>query len=933
MAKLATLPFGRDQKTSSFEPQRRQSRNEATSTEITKKELLQALKGDSVEDGVQQKFQDYINSASPAYLEDSSVRKALSEYLKNSVESGGAEANKLFNADSGLSNYLEKKTRAGSLERALFSYIQDALKAKESGKDLESEPLSIAGNKDLLDGLKDPDKGISIRSVQLDRIRKNSDPLVAALYTAANRLGLRNSVDKTRDDLLQGVNSDYTKQLGADLDSLLKKDQADLNEVLADDGSLAYERKNGKFETISPLYKSALDDANLGDLKDTLFANIEDEFSFGDFFKKAQTLSVKGNEEKLEKHVSDGLGFIFANYKARFQAADTDAKNAIKEEFDHVVDAIQGRGYVPERLSSIIKDKAASVILSKDFQRQVSAGDEEKITDMLIKDFAEDLEDSEIKRYEHLDSLNKAADGKTILADGKINIINPDSYETSEKKIKHVLNDQISTSEEAKANRDLNGESVTLERAVQVYDKVVSKASDDVLTAVSEKLADKKGSVNIDKLNSTRVESQKSLADRTFTSLNDVKAELVKQVNMYIDGKVQTNDSENLEKTLKSLVENDILNADRNTKKTLWTDNNGQKTELSNIVVKISMDLINGRKDDDATVKNIDSLFEALKEKEPNEDKILSKFTDRKGEARINKFLEAIRANEEDAFDMSKYLDLNKISEVFDGTKGKELRTALEELSIDGSSYDKILEDTDSNMNGEFPTLLFAKTKQGSADQARRTAALVQLIEKAAGGPNASDDKLNSISMHIVDKLRGNEVNKNEVEILAGKLKDAVKESKIKHDNKDKSLSEFVTDVVVKSQQRFIGLTEFYQNMGRRIVQSRGQFVASALTSFADKTQVAKAKETLERVQSTVDSADKSANNADQLVLEQLSSDEEAQNMFVKVKEGLTQNPLAFQDYESEHPGDVLDKLGSFLHSVLFNKVLALFRPNSSTEA
>lgn len=927
MAKLAALPFG-DRQKKDIPLRRRFAPSTKTSTSITKTELSEFLKkkaeGGEIKEDLQSKFDAFMAEGVASHLGDNATRGNMAKHIKDSAkDADGAALESLVGEQSVFFDYVSGKTKAGSVEQGLMEYILTAVQAKKDGKNIEEEPVSLASESlaTFANDLVDKDKGLSIRSSQLDRVKKSSDPIVKALFNLANDLGLSKSIAKTNEDLKAGVASDYSTRLAESAPEMLRKETEKLKTVLPQDGSLVVSVKG---KTVEKVEKITLNSAALGD--DSKAFNGDEELDFGKFFNKALTLSTQGDEKELKEHVANGLSLIYTHFKQKMKEADgAEAEAEVRNEFNKVANAIQGKGLLPERVAKVVRDVATEVIPSKEFSDRVSAGDEDNLTTDLVEDFFQDLGSKDFRSLTHIGSL--ATNGS------QVEIIDPENFGTSMQTIEKVENNQLSDSQEIEENRDISGNKITVQRAVEAYAEVVDNGSEKVANAAREKITGNKGAVNLETLAKRKEAFDKSKEDTEITSKDSLDSFLSENINEAIKSKVTSKDDEKISNALKATIEKVLDKKGSRDKTALWKDNQALKSAVDDLVLAIQT----GKSDVDGdgnpkpisdAVKTITQALQT--ELGGQEEKLVGKFIGPRGEERIDNIFDGVHARKEDALDFSKVIDLEKVMDIFEGQEGKKLQKALEDLSYSGSKFSDIRDNPESVEFGEFNTLLNAKTGGGSIDEDKRLTALLRLIQKAAGGNNSAAAAMTS---HVVEKLKGSDINSDsQATRIARQLNDSLGMNSqdldlgnlVDAQGQPVALEGFIDKTILASQQRNIALGELYTGMRRQLDNIRTHFIANAMDKFADREKAVESKGHLEEIQSNQDGIDRNDPEAIKEFKSKLS--DKALEVFTQLEQGLATNPLKRPKYVTEHPGDIMDRIVNFVQNLLFQPAMALLK-------
>lgn len=1045
MSNLITNQFGQAKKAIPL-PKRRGGNSTASlaAGDITKPELKKYLeavkKGEAPDAQLEAKFNDYIgNGVSGGYLDDSEVRALYTDYVKKQIADGSADGlKKTVGSDSVFGDYIERKRfKHDSIESQLFEYIQVALEKKAQGKDPKSEPISLTGNERLegfVDHLTDKDKGLIFKNTNLEQIRTSNDPILRLMHGVARDLGLDVAINSTRQQLLSGQSTQLTEKLGERLPDLLKKEEQVLNDILTPNGDLIISRRaNGDSVKVPALemttdMKQVLAGGDTADVANSAFAN-EDKLDFRQFFMTAHKLSIQGDKNELDKHVADGLSFILAHHKAKLKVAENDNNKEMADEankeFKLVSNAILGKSLLPTRLAKIVRESANTAIQSEDFKSRAAAGDIETLSKELLEKFQKELTTN--RDITNLEGMTG------ILDNGQLTLINPDSFEKIQANIGYIESNEITDSSVAEANRDLSGNTLSLERVIDAYERTVEKASDKVFTTVATAVTGKANIVSKDTLDKLAHGTEEAIsgANASISTSGEAFKVLAEQLAKYKNANATNDSIEDIKTSLKTFVE-ETLGTKGSDKKELWVsqrkekDGNGviqtikEDTKLEQKVSEIAdkIKAAKGNSSEDALKTDFIGLLTdnnglegLLKEQIKSKDSsatLNSLVTDKKGIERLKTLTTNLRVKLEDSESLSKTLDLDKMMQIFEGTEGKKLQRALEELAYQGSKFSDIKDQPDSIRFGEFTTLLFAKDSKGGIDESKRLTALVQLINKAGSGSDMS-----SLTTHIVSKLKGSGVKKNDETGIAVRLKNALNTTidvKTKTDKtletatqglnesqgkvneletllkqaeaeeaakgsnaglssaeinkqlelakaklkvaeanfdeaqkaslkngstKSVSLTDFIKTNVINAQQRKIVLEGAYNNMVRQLDQIKGHFTAVGIKYFGDAEAYNKTtKPAADTLISTLDAADKDAPDAIDKVKQALANDTHALNMFNQLHNGIKINPLKAPEYKTEHPGDIIERILSFIQSTIYSPVLSLFGAGAgSTES
>jgi ribosomal protein L17 len=188
-------------------------------------------------------------------------------------------------------------------------------------------------------------------------------------------------------------------------------------------------------------------------------------------------------------------------------------------------------------------------------------------------------------------------------------------------------------------------------------------------------------------------------------------------------------------------------------------------------------------------------------------------------------------------------------------------------------------------------------------------------------------DLLSSITSHVVSKLKGNSVKSTEEIALALRLKKAVSGNIQVTEKKTQDLATWIDNVVIVSQQRNLVLRGAFQNMQRQLDNLRGHFSAIAMRYFGDQqTYSTNLRPAVDDITNAADSLDKDSPDALNKMKEALKSNEHALTMFEQLVNGLQVNPLKAPEAHNEHPGDIIDRVVSFLQSAIYSPVLSLWK-------
>lgn len=803
MRNIISNPYA--QKPTKIEPPKRKGAQtaEPSPDDITRSELEKHLRnmaeGKPAEAGHETKFNDYLqNGNSYGYLDDASNRNLFSIFAKKQLADNNADnLVKLCGPDSVFGDYIERrKYKPDSLESQLFDYVLTALKQKQAGKDPVAQPVSLTaeGLEGFIDHLTDKDKGLSHKATKLEALRTSSDPMLRLLRDAAMKLGLRTAIDTTKEQLKAGQSSAMTEKLSESVGDLLKKEEAKLNEILPSGGGLVVARKaDGTTTTIDKIDISGIKDEALGEDKGAF--ERADTLDFGDFFRRAHRLSLVGSDEAREellKHVSDGISLILAYHKAETKAAETANDNERLERADRdfklISRTIQGKGLLPTRLANIIRSAATEAIMSDDFRNRAAAGDISGRSKELREKFVEELNLSGSGGNRAIASLSSM---NGLMDNGKIVVFDPESFAIQKHDLRWVESAEISNPTEANNNRLLvNGSPISLERVVQAYRRTTDRACDKVYTELASKITGKENVVQKKTLEHLAHKTEEAI-NTEISSTDEVSTLISKRLIAYKNDKAVSMDATGMENALKKFVEETLNLPGSKEKAELWkatTANDGSVTyspiheAVSNLRDAILTSNNSGAGDaatNAAVTDAVTALVTALKARMPGSDDakketaLLAKCKEEKGKDRLRSLLSSLRVKAEDSENLSKVLDLDKVVQVFEGSEGKKLQTALEGLSQPGTKFSNVKDAKDSNPEqfGEITALLFAKDDKGSTDESKRLTALVRIIKEAAG-----DDEvlLSSMTSHVVSKLKGNSVKSTEETALAVRLKKAL---------------------------------------------------------------------------------------------------------------------------------------------------------------
>lgn len=1028
MSSLITVPFGRAKKAPPLPRRRGGSNASLAAGALTKAELKKYLetvkKGESPEAELESKFNDYVgNGVSGGYLDDAEVRNLFGDYVKKQVADGSADGlQKVMSTDSIFADYIDRKRfKYDSIEAQLFEYIQTALEAKAEGKDPKTNPVSLTDNERLegfVDHLTDKDKGLVFRNRNLENIRTSNDPMMRLMHSVARDLGLDAAIQNTRKQLLAGESSNLTEKLGDRLPDLLKKEKEILDSILGNDGSLVIARKSDGtvLERVDALemtndMKQELAGGEGSDLQGTAFEN-EDKLDFKEFFLTAQKLAIQGETSKgdLDKHVADGLSFIVAHHKTALKLAEkADDKEAIakaNKDFKLISNAILGKSLLPKRLAKIIRESANTALSSEDFKKRAAAGDIETLSAQLVDDFKKELVAkkgmSGLKGMNSIYDPSGGQDGQGAL---KVLVADNGIFSEQEFKIGYVESNEV-PADQAEGNRDLTGETLSLERVIDAYDNTVDSASDAVFNHIAEKLSNKSKIIKGKSLEKLAQDTDKAIdsteKDKQIDSMTDALKLIAQEASKYGEANAQSDSFEDIHKALQKYIE-ESTGFNSTEKKGLWVtqtkDTAGNKvkkqTDLAKKVEAIANQIRAGKKTLAKDLrKSVTELADAIKTASgKGEDTLNSMFADTKGLARLKTLMTSLRANAEETESLSKTLDMDKMMQIFDGSEGKKLQRALEDLSYSGTKFSNIKDKPDSDEFGEFATLLFAKDNKGGIDEAKRLTALARLIKKAGNGGD-----LSALTSHVVSKLKGNSVKSTDENSISGRLKDALNsqvtvskttaqateereqlkkyeadlaKAKARHQqrieegatttriknaakkvieleasiketrqkikdakNSKVDLNGFVDQYVIQAQERKLILGETYNNMVRQLDQIKGHFTAVGVKYFSDAENYnSSLKPTYDTLINALDAQDRDSHDAIDKVKEALGSDEKAQALFNQLYSGLQINPLKSPEYKTEHPGDIIDRILSFLQSTVYSPVLSLFGANYNKSA
>jgi len=677
------------------------------------KHLRALVEGKQVDPAIEAKFNTYLTTGNSfGYLDDTAIRQLFTSYVKKQIADGNSDnILKFLGPESVFNDYIERKRfKSDSIESQLFDYVLLALKQKKEGKDPNTTPVSLTagGLEGFVDHLTDKDKGLSYQSSKIDQLRTSSDPMMRLLREAATQLGLKKSIDTTKDQLRSGESSDLTKKLGDNLPDLLKKEEARLNEIVPN-GDLVVARKvNGDVVKV--------DKFDISGVLSELGPDAEKDFvtgtkmDFGDFIRTAQRLSLAGPEFKgdLVKHLSDGISLILAYHKAKTKQADAagdkELAQKIQDQFRDISKALQGNGLLPENLAKIIRENVGQAILSEDFRNRAAAGDIHALSESLREQFMKGLK-GDNKEIASLAGIKGLVESVTDHGD-MITVIDPDSFATQHHKIQWVESSEIKDPTAAEENKNLTsnpsgiGSPISVERLVQSYKRTVDKACDKVFGELAGRITGKDSMVSKKAVDDLVHQTEEKI-EASFANVADFQKFITESVIAYKDKKAHNTDATAVENALKKFVEETLNITDGKAKSDLWkaTAASGGTTTYTPIgeaVKKIATEILvspNTGVGDTASNAAINSAFESLvgaiksrlgTDPASQEKSLLAKLADSKSKERVRTLMSSLRVKLEETEDLSKTLDLDKIVQVFEGTEGKKIAKSLRRLVSSG---------------------------------------------------------------------------------------------------------------------------------------------------------------------------------------------------------------------------------------------------------
>jgi hypothetical protein len=150
----------------------------------------------------------------------------------------------------------------------------------------------------------------------------------------------------------------------------------------------------------------------------------------------------------------------------------------------------------------------------------------------------------------------------------------------------------------------------------------------------------------------------------------------------------------------------------------------------------------------------------------------------------------------------------------------------------------------------------------------------------------------------------------------------------------NQDLATWIDNVVITSQQRSIVLRGAFQNMQRQLDNLRGHFSAVAMRYFGDQQAYsANLRPAVDDITNAADNLDKDSPDALNRMKESLKNNDHALTMFEQLVNGLQVNPLKAPEAHNEHPGDIIDRIVSFLQSAIYSPVLSLWKGATSAIA
>lgn len=681
--------------------------------------LRKALKGE--ESGHEQAFQQFLEGdIDYGYLNDTTVRDEFFKLISRDLETN---AKILFNPESLLHHYLTNTLghKEESLAMQLFNFYDAA--SKHEG----AEPLalvvdgSLGGYGDLRELLTDTKRGgLSLRAAAFQELRNNDNTAIRFLVSAAKPLRLTDSIAKAKSDLKSATATDDTARLVDNVDEILVREAQELDRILPENGSLAYEVHPTGLGMVKKLEVSK-------DLADALNAGpghafAEDtEFDFGKFFKTAYKLAAKANDptgtgqEALDDHIAAGLGWLITYFTTSHKIAKTDAeRKEITRQFKAVSDTIQGRALLPKRFSKIVKQSANMATFSKAFRDNFLNHNEETITNKALEFFFQEFPNS---LPGQLVGIHGLIDPTT----GTIEVPNPKTGAPQRHQLAWV--DDLDVTGDPQANKELRpGAKISVERAVKAYDDLVERTSSEVFEDIENALP--RGTGN----SSLRAQALQRIAEKVrnpHNDINDLKITFGQELQQLADDSLIERDFEKLKDKLKAYVESVLPKSVKG--KHLWQTKKGNASKMQKLVDELAAAIFTNTDIGSHTNKLLDKVFK-IAGKESHFHLI-----DSKALAKLETLLNSITLDSKSSQDFDSSFDLNDrvLKNIFNsGTRlGRELVKTLANGNPYGLTAAEILSNPEAIEAGELANLLFAQTENGEIDRAKRSSALVYLAQ------------------------------------------------------------------------------------------------------------------------------------------------------------------------------------------------------------
>lgn len=202
-------------------------------------------------------------------------------------------------------------------------------------------------------------------------------------------------------------------------------------------------------------------------------------------------------------------------------------------------------------------------------------------------------------------------------------------------------------------------------------------------------------------------------------------------------------------------------------------------------------------------------------------------------------------------------------------------------------------------------------------------------LEKEMQQSSTSDDRKAEIKADI--KARYTEVTKGVCDAMEADIEAKRKWIEALKDRPSApiTLTDWIKDTVMISQQRFILLRDTFLNARRDLDGVRSHFSAVGLRYFGDKQIYDKQlKAAAEDIASASESTDKDSMNARELFekSEGIKSNSFASTMFSQLYDGIKTQALELRGSSAEHPGDIIERIAEFLQNTIYNPVLAAWR-------